>query len=430
VTVGGAAGASSVRRRGGVAAPGRCGFSCRAGSPASAAERTKEKKRIKPVQLRVCLDHQVKFGEHVGIIGSTKELGSWKSQVEMEWTPDGWVCQLDLPGETLLEFKFVIFSKEGKEKIWEDGDNRAVDLPKDGAFDIICHWNRTKEPLDLFGTPGVKLSGGADKDIGKDASVSGNISLEEIGNISVAGDGYLTPELESSKLGGLWQGTDTVFMRSNEHGNEESERKWDTTGLGAVPLKLVEGDKVSRNWWRKLELVRGLVSESVDDQSRLEALTYSAIYLKWIYTGQIPCFEDGGHHRPNKHAEISREIFRVIERTYYGKNTSAQDLLVIRKIHPCLPSFKSEFTASVPLTRIRDIAHRNDIPHELKQEIKHTIQNKLHRNAGPEDLIATEAMLARITKTPGEYSEAFVEQFKIFYSELKDFFNAGRLFIF
>ena len=121
----------------------------------------------------------------------------------------------------------------------------------------------------------------------------------------------------------------------------------------------------------QLELVRGLVSESVDDQSRLEALTYSAIYLKvfplapycalinirchrnlmflelvvwrqeywwkgfanilnllsrlqWIYTGQIPCFEDGGHHRPNKHAEISREIFRVIERTYYGKNTSAQ----------------------------------------------------------------------------------------------------------
>lgn len=43
-----------------------------------------------------------------------------------------------------------------------------------------------------------------------------------------------------------------------------------------------------------------------------------------------------------------------------------QDTLVIRKIHPCLPSFKSEFTASVPLTRIRDIAHRNDIPHDLK----------------------------------------------------------------
>ncbi|KAL2520078.1 Phosphoglucan [Forsythia ovata] len=109
------------------------------------------------------------------------------------------------------------------------------------------------------------------------------------------------------------------------------------------------------------------------------------------------------------------------------KDASPQETLVIRKIHPCLPSFKAEFTASVPLTRIRDIAHRNDIPHDLKQEIKHTIQNKLHRNAGPEDLVATEAMLDRITKNPGEYSEAFVEQFKIFHRELKDFFNAGSL---
>lgn len=62
----------------------------------------------------------------------------------------------------------------------------------------------------------------------------------------------------------------------------------------------------------------------------------------------------------------------------------------------------------------------------LQQEIKHTIQNKLHRNAGPEDLVSTEAMLERITKQPGQYSEAFVEQFKIFHNELKDFFNAGR----
>ncbi|MQL96084.1 hypothetical protein Taro_028754 [Colocasia esculenta] len=63
---------------------------------------------------------------------------------------------------------------------------------------------------------------------------------------------------------------------------------------------------------------------------------------------------------------------------------------------------------------------------DYRQEIKHTIQNKLHRNAGPEDLVATEAMLSRITKNPGEYSSAFIEQFKIFHLELKDFFNAGR----
>lgn len=196
------------------------------------------------MQLRVCLDHQVKFGEHVGIIGSAKEVGSWKSQVEMEWTPDGWVCQLDLPGETPLEFKFVIFSKGGKEKVWEDGDNRVVNLPKGGAFDVLCHWNRTKESLDISGMQVVTLSGEADEEIGQGATVSGNVAVEE----TAAGDGYL----ESSTLGGQWQGSDAVFMRSNEHGSKDSERRWDTTGLGAVPLQLVEGDKVSRNWWRKV----------------------------------------------------------------------------------------------------------------------------------------------------------------------------------
>lgn len=54
----------------------------------------------------------------------------------------------------------------------------------------------------------------------------------------------------------------------------------------------------------------------------------------------------------------------------FSVSYNMQETLVIRKIHPCLPSFKAEFTASVPLTRIRDIAHRNDIPHDLKVIIK------------------------------------------------------------
>jgi hypothetical protein len=156
------------------------------------------------------------------------------------------------------------------------------------------------------------------------------------------------------------------------------------------------------------------------------------------------------------------------------------------QVHTNIPCFDKSFTASVPLTRIRDIAHRSDIPHDLKQEIKHTLQNKLHRNAGPEDLVATEAMLKRVTARPGarqgpahpparlarlraasrwplatapgpavchplgtrctprarahrlpspllppgpagEYSEAFVNEFKVFTAELRDFFNAATL---
>ena len=53
------------------------------------------------------------------------------------------------------------------------------------------------------------------------------------------------------------------------------------------------------------------------------------------------------------------------------------------------------------------------------------VQNKLHRNAGPEDLVATEAVLQRITAPGADYSGAFVEEFKVFTAELRDFFNAG-----
>lgn len=361
------------------------------------------------VRLRLRLDHQVRFGEHVAVIGSVDELGKWKDPVKMEWSPEGWVRVVELSGGEKVEFKFLV-SGGGKDRVvWESGGNRVLNLPGHGGFELVCHWNKTAEGGDLSGTAILE----------DEEAESVGVEVEEGDPVAV--------EAGTTSFVEQWQGREISFMRSNEHGSRESGRRWDTEGLDGVALKVVEGDQSARNWWRKLEFIRELLVENLDQDNRLEALIYSAVYLKWINTGQIPCFEDGGHHRPSRHAEISRLIFRELERIYYGKFASPQELLVIRKIHPCLPSFKSEFTASVPLTRIRDIAHRNDIPHDLKQEIKHTIQNKLHRCAGPEDLIATEAMLSRITKTPGEYNEAFVDQFKIFYRELKDFFNAGSL---
>ncbi|KAF7837081.1 phosphoglucan, water dikinase, chloroplastic [Senna tora] len=370
----------------------------------------KTKSRRDKVNLHIRLDHQVKFGEHVVILGSAKELGSWKKSVPMSWTENGWVCDLEFSKSGELEFKFVITTKD-KNLIWEDGENRILKLPRAGKFSVVARWNTTEENLEL-----VPSDHAGDED-------EKNLEDKESEGI----DGVSLLEGEPSPFVGQWQGKAASFMRSNEHHNREVERKWDTSGLEGLSLKLVEGDRQARNWWRKLDVVRDIIVESLQGEDPLEALIYSAIYLKWINTGQIACFEDGGHHRPNRHAEISRLIFRELERHSSRKDVSPQEVLVIRKIHPCLPSFKAEFTASVPLTRIRDIAHRNDIPHDLKQQIKHTIQNKLHRNAGPEDLVATEAMLAKITKNPGEYSEAFVEQFKIFHHELKDFFNAGSL---
>ncbi|KFK26410.1 hypothetical protein AALP_AA8G245000 [Arabis alpina] len=389
-------------------------LTCTASSSSSTIEdqRKKDASGTK-VKLKVRLDHQVNFGEHVAMFGSAKEIGSWKKKSPLNWTENGWVCDLELSGGQVLEYKFVIVQNDGSLS-WESGDNRVLRLPNSGSFSVVCHWNATGETLDV------------PQEVANDASVHDHSDNTDVGDDRVVGSEN-GAQLKKSTLAGQWQGKDASFMRSNDHSNREVGRNWDTTGLKGTALKIVEGDQNSKNWWRKLEMVRELIVGSLEREERLQALIYSAIYLKWINTGQIPCFEDGGHHRPNRHAEISRLIFRQLEHICSKKDATAEEVLVARKIHPCLPSFKAEFTASVPLTRIRDIAHRNDIPHDLKQEIKHTIQNKLHRCAGPEDLIATEAMLERITETPGKYSADFVEQFKIFHNELKDFFNAGSL---
>ena len=106
--------------------------------------------------------------------------------------------------------------------------------------------------------------------------------------------------------------------------------------------------------------------------------------------------------------------------------TSESNSFILRSIKANLPSFADQFTASVPLTRIRDIAHRNDIPSSLKSEIKHRLQNKLHRCADPNDLKTCEEILNRI-RPDNSLSGDFKHQFEIFYSELREFFNAVGL---
>jgi phosphoglucan,water dikinase len=350
------------------------------------------------VKVRVRLDHQIQFGEMHAILGSAKSFGAWQDKVLMKWTESGWVVDLEgKPGEN-VEYKHVIVTHDGG-VIWEEGPNRTLELPSElTEVELITHWGRTDEQLQFQG--GKKL---VERRSSQAAAASSPV--EEAVN-----------EMSTSFVKS-WQGA-AVKDRKERTG------KWDTRGLDGPALQIVEGDRKASNWWRKLDVVLGLLS---GEPATLKTLVNAAVYLKWINTGQIVCYEDGQHNRPNKHAEISRRIFVELERISGEQGVGLKERLVIQKIHPCLPAFKAEFTASVPLTRIRDIAHRNDIPRDLKQEIKHTIQNKLHRSAGPEDLVATENMLARVTKNPGQYNEAFVREFRTFYAELKDFFNAGSL---
>lgn len=188
------------------------------------------------MKIEFKIEHQVKFGEHIVMLGSAKELGSWKKNVMLNWTEKGWVCELQFKGGETVEFKFIVVGKD-KNVIWESGNNRILKLPEGGRYEIVCKWDSTSED--------VKLSELSEEEKEVDSKYEGNGG-------SVLAEGVTPLEAEASPFVEQWQGRDASFMQSNEHGNRETQRKWDLSGLEGVALKLVEGDKNGRNWWRKV----------------------------------------------------------------------------------------------------------------------------------------------------------------------------------
>ncbi|MDR4498949.1 MAG: TIM barrel protein [Candidatus Scalindua sp.] len=184
---------------------------------------------------------------------------------------------------------------------------------------------------------------------------------------------------------------------------------------------LVEAHNRYRSWREKLNWVASLFKDKTF-RPDTDQLIYLSIYLRFLGTGELACREDGSHFRPHHHAKSAHQIEECLMNC-----TTPDNAYSMRRIYPWLPSYDNAYTHAEPLTRIRDIAHRNDIPRELKNEIKHTLQNKLHRCAGPEDLLTSAALLERITAPDADLPASFVEEFTIFHRELKEFFNAHSL---
>ena len=129
--------------------------------------------------------------------------------------------------------------------------------------------------------------------------------------------------------------------------------------------RIAEENRERSSYRLKLELPRILMEE--EQLNSLTELACLQAYLTWISSGQITCKEDGGHHRPCAAANSAKA---VTEALWDLASNGDAELFIARRIFPCLPSFSDEFTCAVPMTRIRDIAHRNDIPKDMKLYIK------------------------------------------------------------
>lgn len=338
------------------------------------------------------------WGEQVAVVGS---WNSWNKRefTKLSTSPQTfpkWTTHLqlsDTQANGSVEYKYVIV-KDGSIARWEgDGgrNNRVINL------------SDVPDRTDVFG------------DVSGSREARGQTSASAI-----------------AKMNGVSNG---VYV-------SDSSLNANLRSLDALEIAIVKKTLEQKSWRQRLAFIRSLFTEgevakaSAFTNTSVDALATISIYLTFLSSGQVKCEEDGGHHRPNHHAHEARQIERsladitrsVVERDASNAGLHSPDSYipyVIRKIFPVLPSYSSQFTVSVPLTRIRDIAHRGDLPRDLKQEIKHTLQNKLHRCAGPEDLQTSARILERINH--GNYSQPFVEQFNIFHAELCAFFNASSL---
>lgn len=411
------------------------------------------------VPVTINMKCKVDFGETLRLVGNQSFMGSWdpKKGMEMTWT-DGnvWKAEARVPVGAEVDFK-VVRVKDQDDVKWEDGDNRKFKvLGPDFGLTVTCHWGRSGDmKVDAFpmGQPqapsaagGSKAAAGSNGAPAQAAAAAATASRDggspaptdtDSGSNGTGSSLSKSALEEDATARGAWVGAEPEFVRSRKKDDGQRQGAWNTEGLQGVALALVNGDKESSSWLKKLGLQkRLLVDEPPACRPRVPELAHLYVYATWINTGALPCVESGSHYRPNHHANLALAMFRSLEwvigdatRGGGSRDRAAERLiLAARRMHTRLPSFSGEFRVSTPLTRIRDIAHRNDIPKELKDEIKHTLQNKLHRSAGPEDLVATERMLQRITSVPaGTYSEAFIEEFKVFTKELREFFNASGL---
>ena len=396
----------------------------------------------------------LEYGSSLVVVGEAAELGAWdpESGFPLSWSDgDVWVGTAALTSAASSAFKFVVVSPRGERFTWEEGDNHTLDartsVAVTGAFggavsvEAAAAVDSKAEAASESGSESGATSGATSE--ATSASPSPASSPSE--TIPASSPTTTTPinnnqtpaaaQPPPPPLSTSWIGAPPVFVQHRDKDLElrnTAAAKAQTDGgvscpEGSASRAVAAGAASAPSWLARLELVQSLIGQNKGISA--DKLAASAAFLSWISTGTIACAEDGDHHRPNRAAEVSRDVFVNLETvagtlyTKHGKRVGEVEKQLMRQVHPWLPSFSGEFTCSVPMTRIRDIAHRGDIPQELKKEIKHTLQNKIHRNAGPEDLVAVQAMWERIEHA--DYSEDFKYQFRLFNEEMRRFFNAA-----
>ena len=370
------------------------------------------------------------FGESVFLVGNISPMGNWDTNKSIKLNTDSskfplWESNIiPFKSKSNLEYKYIIKGQENNIK-WESFQgNRQLDLTKlkndgeylinDGKFSNLIKPKITK--IDNKQNPkNRKSKEQKHKNKKHEINIKKEIKKENKNQyINTNADEYVQSRREEIK--NIDIKNYSIIKSSGLKISKEIENFINI---------LVEKNSKENTWREKLSFTCELINQN---ESNDEIISLIATYLYFVNSGQIKCSEDGTHFRPNHSAKHAFNIFKKLYKKIFENSQKINENsfgIVARSILRNLPSFNEQFMVQVPLTRIRDIAHRSDIPHDLKQEIKHKLQNKLHRNASPDDLIVCEYFINKIKDE--NYSDDFKNEFNIFYDELKEFFNSSGL---
>ena len=320
---------------------------------------------------------ETKFGEEVYITGNTKELGNWNSNNSKKLMSDSkkfpiWESnQISFNSNSNLEYKYIIKSSNNVK--WENfSGNRELNFSKleNNNFYLINDgkFNEKTEPK-------INKINEEEKNVKKEENNKKHKNNNNNNNfqyINTNADEYVKNRRDEIKK-------QEINVEYKEDLNIIDEKIKEFINL------LITKNEEKKTWREKLSLVCDLVNDNNDNN---QIISIIAAYLYFINSGQIKCNEDGTHFRPNHSSQHAFNIFKKLYKQIFSNSEEMNEnsfSIIAHSILRNLPSFNEQFMVSVPLTRIRDIAHRSDIPRDLKQEIKHKLQNKLHRNASPDD---------------------------------------------
>src|SRR6266853_1700740 len=120
----------------------------------------------------------------------------------------------------------------------------------------------------------------------------------------------------------VWSNSRMVQIRNH------SSKARSSAGEEEFVITLVAADKRCRSWREKLDLVHGLLA---GENALLTTgqLVDTAIYLRFLGTGEIPCAEDGRHFRPGHHARIALDIYKRL-----AAKSDPQIAWLVRRILP------------------------------------------------------------------------------------------------